>query len=142
MKKKDFTKFTKRNVHKRRSKEASQREILKALNEVQVEYSGLKIRDVRDEGMSRRKKPHSADEILSRGIYSSSKSEFGFVSLEEGGDDIFIPPGKSHGAIDGDFVEVRYHKFKNRYGEDKHSIVPVQHLRMDLLELEVLQDNQ
>ena len=119
MKKKDFTKFTKRNVHKRRSKEASQREILKALNEVQVEYSGLKIRDVRDEGMSRRKKPHSADEILSRGIYSSSKSEFGFVSLEEGGDDIFIPPGKSHGAIDGDFVEVRYHKFKNRYGEDK-----------------------
>ena len=119
-KKKDFTKFTKRNVHKRRSKEEARRELLRAIREVGVAYDGVKLRDVSDGGRNEKKgADRSSRDISARGIYSGSKSEFGFVSLESGGDDIFIPAGRSGGAIDGDFVEVAYHKFTSRYGEEK-----------------------
>ena len=120
MKKKDFAKFTKRNVHKRRSKEAARRELLKAVNEVGVKYDGVKIGSMTDYGKATRSsRSRSSDEIVTRGIFRGSKSAFGFVSLEEGGDDIFIPAGNVNGAIDGDFVEISYHKFKNRDGEEK-----------------------
>ena len=119
-KKKDFSKFTKRNVHKRRSKEAAKAELLRALREVGVSYDGVKIRDVQDGGRGEKRSPeHAAREIVTRGIYSGSKSGFGFVALESGGDDIFIPGGRTGGAIDGDFVEISYHKFKSRLGEEK-----------------------
>ena len=118
-KKKDFVKFTKRNVHKRRSKEAAKNELLRALREVGVSYDGVKIRDIHDGGrIADKSREHSRDTVT-RGIYSGSKSDFGFVALESGGDDIFIPGGRTGGAIDGDFVEISYHKFKNRYGEEK-----------------------
>ena len=110
-KKKDFTKFTKRNTHKRRSKEAAKRELMKAVNECGVKADGVKIRDLHDSGRS--------GNITARGIYSGSKSSFGFVSLEGEKDDIFIPGGNSRGAIDGDFVEIVYHKFRNRDGDIK-----------------------
>ena len=119
-KKKDFSKFTKRNVHKRRSKEAARRELLRAVREVGVEYEGVKLRDISDTG---RRLPRDGGrpsrDISARGIYSGSRSDFGFVALESGGDDIFIPSGRSGGAIDGDFVEISYHKFKNSFGEEK-----------------------
>jgi ribonuclease R len=41
------------------------------------------------------------------------------IAIERRGDDIFIPGGASHGAIDGDFVEIIYHKFRGREGEEK-----------------------
>ncbi len=118
--KKDFTKFTKRNVHKRRSKEESRRELEKAIKLVNPDFSGYKIGSVDNLGRRGRSsgKPHR-DEIVERGIFSSSKSGFGFVIREAGGDDIFIPEGKTLGAIDGDFVEVIYHRYENRYGEEK-----------------------
>ena len=119
MKKKDFTKFTKRNVHKRRSKEAAKRELMKAVREVGVSYEGVKVRDVSIDGRFGTQGRKKQESIRTRGIYCGSKSNFGFVSLEEGGDDVFIPGGNSLGAIDGDFVEIIYHKFNNRNGEEK-----------------------
>lgn len=121
MKKKDFSKFTKRNVHKRRSKEQARRELLKAVNEVGVSYEGAKIRDIAIDGhytrdLDRKEKRKS---ITARGVYSGSKSSFGFVSLESGERDIFIPGGNTKGAIDGDYVEVIYHKFTSSLGEEK-----------------------
>lgn len=110
-KKKDFTKFTKRNTHKRRSKEAAKRELMKAVRECGVGTDALKIRDIDN--------PSRSENITARGIYSGSKSTFGFVSLEGEREDIFIPGGNSRGAIDGDFVEIIYHKYRNRDGETK-----------------------
>ena len=110
-KKKDFTKFTKRNTHKRRSKEQSRRELMKAVAECGVKADGVKFRDIVDGGRS--------ENITAKGIYSGSKSSFGFVSLEGESEDIFIPGGNTRGAIDGDFVEIVYHKYRNRDGQTK-----------------------
>ena len=118
MKKKDFSKFTKRNTHKRRSKEKTKRELMKAVSRVGVNFDGVKIRDIDGdfyfEESSRRGKNISAE-----GIYSSSKSSYGFVSLESGERDIFIPGGKTSGALDGDYVEIIYRRFKNPDGEER-----------------------
>ena len=118
--KKDFAKFTKRNVHKRKAKEKSREAIEKAILSTGVDYSGYKLKNALDEGRRGRSsaKPHR-DETVERGIFSASKSGFGFVTREAGGDDIFVPQGKTLGAIDGDFVEVIYHVYENRFGEEK-----------------------
>ncbi len=110
-KKKDFTKFTKRNTHKRRTKEQARRELMKAVAECGVKADGVKLRDIVDTGRS--------ENITARGIYSGSKSFFGFVSLEGESEDIFIPGSNTRGAIDGDFVEIIYHKYRNRDGQIK-----------------------
>ncbi len=118
--KKDFTKFTKRNVHKRRSKEQMKDAIEQAIRSTGVGYSDYKLKSALDKGRRGREssKAHR-DETVERGIFASSRSGFGFVARECGGDDIFIPEGKSTGAIDGDFVEVIYHRYENRFGEEK-----------------------
>ena len=118
--KKDFAKFTKRNVHKRRAKDKSRDAIEQAIRSTGVGYADYKLKSALDEGRRGREslKAHR-DEIVERGIFSSSRSGFGFVARECGGDDIFIPDGKTLGAIDGDFVEVIYHRYENRFGEEK-----------------------
>ena len=118
--KKDFAKFTKRNVHKRRAKDKSREAIEQAIRSTGVEYSDYKLKSALDSGRRGREssKPHR-DEIVERGIFSASKSGFGFVARECGGDDIFVPDGKTLGAIDGDYVEVIYHRYENRFGEEK-----------------------
>ena len=118
--KKDFAKFTKRNVHKRRSKEQSREAIEQAIRATGVGFADYKLKSAVDTGRRGREsfKAHR-DEIVERGIFSSSRSGFGFVARECGGDDIFIPDGKTLGAIDGDFVEVIYHRYENRFGEEK-----------------------
>ena len=115
-KKKDFTKFTKRNTHKRRSKEQARRELMKAVRETNVNYDGVKIRDI---DLGRGRDIEKSRNITARGIYSGSKSSYGFVTLETGERDIFIPGGSSRGAIDGDFVEIVYHKYRSLNGEEK-----------------------
>lgn len=117
-KKKDFTKFTKRNTHKRRSKEQAKRELMKALGETGVTFDGAKIRDVEAGGFYGRSFNEKKN-ITARGIFCGSKSSFGFVALEGGDRDIFIPGGNTRGAIDGDYVEVVYHKFITHLGEEK-----------------------
>lgn len=54
--------------------------------------------------------PHER-ECECEGIFSGARGGYGFVSREEG-DDIFIPAGKTAGALDGDRVTVSY---RNRY---------------------------
>ncbi len=118
--KKDFAKFTKRNVHKRKSKDAARAALLRAVAETGTDVSSVKIRDSLDLGRRGRSSHHAGkDEISTEGIFSSSKSGFGFVSLESGERDIFIPESHTHGALDGDFVSVIYHKYKNYLGEEK-----------------------
>lgn len=118
MKKKDFSKFTKRNTHKRRSKEKAKRELMKAISQVGVDFDGVKIRDI-DGGSYFEEKDIHKKNITAEGIYSSSKNSYGFVSLKEGGRDIFIPGGKTRGALDGDYVEVVYRKYTNFDGEER-----------------------
>ena len=119
--KKDFTKFTKRNTHKRRTKDAAKRELLRAVAETEIEYSGIVLKDKIDSGRRGRTSTKSrSDERVARGIFSGSKSGFGFVTLESGYErDIFIPEDKTHGALDGDFVEIIYHVFTSREGVEK-----------------------
>ena len=119
-KKKDFNKFTKRNTHKRRSKEQAKRELMKAVRETNVGFDGVKIRDI-DMDYSVRYNRSEKRNITARGVYRGSKSNYGFVTLEDidSDRDIFIPGGNSRGAIDGDLVEIVYHKFHSSAGEEK-----------------------
>ena len=120
MRNNNFNKFTKRNTHKRRSKDAARAELLRAVRAVEAEYSDFKIRDSFDGGRPARvsHSPHR-DERVARGIFSSTKSGFGFVKIQETERDIFIPEHKTHGAIDGDTVEVIYHSYTGYSGEEK-----------------------
>ena len=119
--KKDFTKFTKRNTHKRRDKDAAKRELLRAVAETEVAYSGIVLKDSIDYGRRGRTSiKRRSDETKARGIFSGSKGGYGFVTLESGYDkDIFIPEDKTHGALDGDFVEIIYHVYTSREGIEK-----------------------
>ena len=118
MKNRSFTKFTKRNTHKRRAKDAAKAELLRALRESGTDVSGVKIRDRVDLGRRGRvsSSPHR-DESVGTGVYTGSRAGYGFVTLDSG--DIFIPEGKSGGAIDGDLVEIVYHSYEGRFGDEK-----------------------
>ncbi len=120
MKNKDFTKFTKRNTHRRREKDAARRELMRCVNQVESSYTDFKIHDSNDAGRRSAEKeyrPHK--ELHARGIFSSSRSGFGFVKTEGSDRDIFIPERKTMGAVDGDIVEISYHSFKGYNNEEK-----------------------
>ncbi len=88
--------------------------------ETGTDISGVKIRDSVDLGRGGRSSHRAGrDEISAEGIFSSSKSGFGFVAIEGCERDIFIPESHTHGALDGDYVALIYHKFKNYLGEEK-----------------------
>ncbi len=117
--KKDFKKFSSKASGKRRSRERSIRELTRALEEVNMSASGVKFKDAYDRGRGARVSPRARrDEISAQGIYSSSKSGFGFVKVDGCERDIFIPEGRSLGAFDGDVVDIIYHTYE-RLGEEK-----------------------
>lgn len=118
--KNDFKKFTKRNTHKRRDKEKGKRELLKIIGELGVKTDGAKILMSEDKSTRGKKSSsrHSDRECI--GVFSSSKSGFGFVTPQNPEDypkDIFIPEGKTNGAIDGDLVEIVFHTFDSHFEE-------------------------
>ena len=117
--KKNFDKFTKVNTHKRKAKEKSRAEIIRALNEIQVKHDGFVYKESSfDTTRGRRHTKETMNTVL--GIYSGTKSGFGFVEVEtEGERDIFIPEGNSGGAIDGDYVECAYKRFRDYLGASK-----------------------
>ena len=118
MKNKDFKKFTSRSTHKRRSKDAARAELLRAVRESGTDIGNVKIHDTVDLGRrGRTSNKVRGDEIKDRGVYSATRSGFGFVSLD--GLDVFIPQGKEGMAIDGDLVEIVYHKYFSHDGEEK-----------------------
>ncbi len=53
----------------------------------------------------------SSQDKRAEGIFSGTKNGYGFVEVEGLERDIFIPAGKTAGAIDGDRVAVRYHAY-------------------------------
>ena len=117
---KSFDKFKKRNTHKRRSNEKMKEALLRAVRECNVDASAVRIGISEDGGRRARvstRRMH--DEITDVGTFSSSKSGFGFVTVEGRERDIFVPAEKTLGAIDGDTVEVIYHEYKNYLGEEK-----------------------
>ncbi len=120
-KRKDFTRFTKRNTHKRRSKDKGREALLSIIESMGVSHDGVRIADVRDDGRRGRTSGRTMrDEVCVEGIYSGARGGFGFVALpDEGARDVFIPEGKSGGAIDGDYVEVIYHSYRGYDGEER-----------------------
>ncbi len=120
MKNKDFTKFSKRNTHKRRAKEEARRELLKAVRAVEESYAGFKVKDSLDEGRRGRSSTRPfRDEWEAEGIFSSSKSGFGFVKIPDCERDIFIPENKTKGAFDGDKVRIIYHTYTHHDGSER-----------------------
>lgn len=120
--KKAFSRFSGRNTHKRKSKERARAELLRAVAETGVGTDALKIFNTSDGGRRARVSGKAGrDEIVCRGVFSSSKSGFGFVTPtdSESDRDIFIPEDKTGTAIDGDLVEIIYHKYISRFGEEK-----------------------
>ncbi len=118
--KRNLNKISKRNTHKRRSKERARDELLRIVAETNVGIDSLRIRDSLDGGRRDRvSDKHRSDEREVVGIYSASKSGFGFVRCEDRESDVFIPAGNSQGALDGDTVEIIYHTYTSRYGEEK-----------------------
>ena len=90
---------------------------MKAVSECGVAYDGVKIRDSHD-GRALRDYGDGG-RLSASGIYSGSKNGYGFVSVEGMERDIFIPSGSSHGAIDGDYVDITYRKYRGPEGEEK-----------------------
>ncbi len=120
--KKEFTKFTKRNTHKRKDKSRAEAELRRALADVGVNAEGAKLHAAIDRGRRGRVSPKARrDEIVARGVFSQSKSGFGFVTPtdSESERDIFIPESQTGGAIEGDLVEIVYHKYRSYTGEEK-----------------------
>ena len=119
-KRQNFSKFTSRASRKRTSKERSRNEIMRALDAVSVQYENAKIKSSSDRGRrARQSSKVRREELVAEGTFSSSKSGFGFVTVEGRQSDVFIPEGKTQGAIDGDLVEIIYHSYKNSFGEEK-----------------------
>ncbi len=111
-KNKNFSKFTKRQTHKRRGKEAAKAELLRALSEVGVSHTGVKLGFSNDSGRAARQSSRvRSDDNFVRGVFSASRQGYGFVTPEGGGADIFVSSGKTHGALDGDLVEVVYTEY-------------------------------
>jgi len=119
---KSIEKFSKRNTHKRKTRERAKAELLRAVAATGVGTDSLKLGFSNDGGRRARVSDKARrDEIIIRGIFSSSKSGFGFVAPlnSEGQRDIFIPEDKTAGAIDGNLVEISYHTYTTRFGEEK-----------------------
>ncbi len=53
------------------------------------------------------------------GIFLGARGRFGFVSAEGLDSDIFVPIGKTGGAVDGDRVRVRYRRIGSGYAAEK-----------------------
>ena len=118
--KRNLGKFSKVNTHKRRGKEKARQELIRALESTKVSFDGCVIKDVRD-GERRHAAGPRINEKRVIGVFCGSSSGFGFVTpeAESLGRDIFIPEGRSLGAISGDYVECVYRSYRSYLGEDK-----------------------
>ena len=68
-------------------------------------------------------KPHTPRAKVGEGIFSGTKSGYGFVTLPGEERDIFIPGDKTYGAIDGDRVTIQYHIYQSAYGKKTEGVV-------------------
>ena len=118
--KKNFDTFKKRETRSTRGRDAAKRELLRAVMETNVGFDSLKFSDSYDGGRRSRISPKARrDEEVAVGEFSSSRSGFGFVKVDGRETDIFIPEDRTLGAIDGDEVEIVFHSYTSRMGEEK-----------------------
>ncbi len=123
---KTFAKRAVRSESDRKSaKRRAERELRRALDGIGVRTDGAKIKIRTDSGYSGRTDSSFSGgkrrNITAVGRFSQTASGYGFVTPESTGSgrDIFIPEGASLGALDGDLVEISYHKFFSSFGEEK-----------------------
>ena len=118
-------KTIKASVHKRKKKELAKKELMRLLEKTNVGTDSLRISFSKDEGRAARRSPAPhKDEHIVEGEFSLSSGGYGFVRLDEEFShltdrDIFIPEGKSGGAISGDRVEAVFHFYRTGHGEEK-----------------------
>lgn len=94
-------------------------ELLRALSDIGIDPTGVKIKDTVDGGRGARKTDRARrDEIEARGVFSGSRGGFGFVNVGESRD-VFIPEGRCGAAIDGDTVDIVYHTYMTSLGEER-----------------------
>lgn len=121
--KRDFKRAATRSRVGSKAKDRMLEELGAIARKMNISMDGAVIRDSRDGGRRARvsdRRMH--DETVTQGIFQGSRSGFGFVTpdeMTEGGRDIFIPEGRCGGAIHGDRVEVIYHSYTTRLGEQK-----------------------
>ncbi len=117
-----FNKYSKRNTHKRNDKNRAKTELMRAVMETGTNADSVKLHMSYDAGRRGRIAGKvRRDEIVARGVFSSSKSGFGFVTPTDSelSRDVFIPEDKVGGAIEGDLVEIVYHKYRSYSGEER-----------------------
>ena len=123
--KKILRKTVKASTHKRKSRELAKKELLRILEETSVKTDALHISFLGDGGRGGRVSDKKRkDEYQITGVFSSSKSGFGFVKPDEEyrhicERDIFIPADKVGAVIDGDRVEIIFHFYRSGFGEEK-----------------------
>ncbi|MBR2930166.1 MAG: VacB/RNase II family 3'-5' exoribonuclease [Clostridia bacterium] len=125
MKRKDtkaaLGRFARVAKHKRRGKDKSRDALLNEIAATGVAFEGVRIGSKEDGGRRGRTSAKSRrDEVRAEGVYSGSRGGFGFVTLPDSPHgDIFIPEGRSGGALDGDRVEIIYHAYRAYTGEER-----------------------
>ncbi len=113
---KNLSPLAKRSSARQKRKTAYINELKRLVELTNVSYEGARFADVFEGG--ERRKNSVRVELTAIGVFRGSKQGYGFVERESGRD-IFIPEDKTHGALDGDTVEIVYHSFISRYGEEK-----------------------
>ena len=107
--KKDLNKFSSRSSARNKAR----RELLRMVEETNVGTDALRI------GFSDERYRKKQSDKIADGIFSESPNGYGFVSIDGEKRDIFIPNGHTEGAIGGDTVRIKYHKFISSSGEEK-----------------------
>ncbi|MGT2924736.1 ribonuclease R [Streptococcus caviae] len=85
--------------------------LIKAISSLE---SKGKLRFERDGSISLRKQTEKKDQITVKGIFRANKAGFGFVTVDEAEEDLFVGRNDTGYAIDGDTVEVVIKKVADR----------------------------
>lgn len=114
--KRNFEKFAKRERARRNSSRAA---LARTVSELGVRADHAVIVDKSDRVLRRMNGAHETSFVSAVGIFSGSRSGFGFVKIEGVEKDVFIPSDKTQHALDGDTVEILYRRYTDRMGEEK-----------------------
>lgn len=85
--------------------------LIKAISSLE---SKGKLRFEQDGTISLRKKIKKEEQVTVQGVFRANKAGFGFVTVDEAEEDLFVGRGDVGHAIDGDTVEVVIKKVPNR----------------------------
>ena len=112
----NFEKFTQRERTRRNAARAA---LARAVNDLGVRADHAVYVDKEDRVLRRAHGGHETGMRAARGIFSGSRSGFGFVRIEGEDKDVFIPSDKTLHALDGDTVDLLFRRYTDRTGEEK-----------------------